>query len=198
MPGDTSVHGYISFVHIINDWESFLNQAELQNVSSRFESISSSDYEKKSWFVQFGHWTGISVCIVVSSAIGNRLPSQAFHWSNCLSSSHLPSCTGHFVSVDSDTVRVPIGMYSRQLRQGRSKYTAHMDMVHMGRFGSVRTLCGCVDMPCLLRVPWWQSFIPYLMEVLSDFTLSLRLFIKHLFIGFAMFLFVRFKAKYIW
>ena len=23
----------------------------------------------------------------------------------------------------------------------------------------------CVDMPCLLRVPWWQNFIPHLMEV---------------------------------
>ncbi len=45
------------------------------------------------------------------------------------------------------TVLVPIGMYSRQLLQGRGTYTAHMDVVHMGRFGSVRTLRGCVDMP---------------------------------------------------
>ena len=41
--------------------------------------------------------------------------------------------------VDSGTVRVLIGMYS----QGRGTKTAHMDMVHMGRFGSVGTLWVC-------------------------------------------------------
>jgi len=61
-----------------------------------------------------------------------------------------------------------------------------MDLVHMGRFGSVRTLHRCVDMPFLLWVPWWQSFIPYLMEVLWGFPLSLRLFLKHLVIGLAL------------
>ena len=84
------------------------------------------------------------------------------------------------------SVRVLIGMCSRQLRQGRGRYTAHTDVVHIGRFGSVRTLRGCVDIPCLLRVPWWQSFIPYLMEVPSGFHLSSRLFLKHLVIEFAL------------
>ena len=84
------------------------------------------------------------------------------------------------------TVRVLIGMCSRQLLQGRSAYTAPMDMVHMGRFGSVRALRGCVDMLSLLRAPWWQRFFPYLMEVLSGFPLSSRLFLKHLVIRFAL------------
>ena len=38
------------------------------------------------------------------------------------------------------TVRVLIGMCSRQLLQGRGTYTAQTDVVHMGSFGSVRTL----------------------------------------------------------
>ena len=84
------------------------------------------------------------------------------------------------------SVRVPIGMYSRQLLQGRGTYTAHTDVAHMGRFGSVRTFRRCVDMSCLFRVPWWQYFIPYLMEVLFGFPLSSHLFPKQLLIGFAL------------
>jgi len=57
--------------------------------------------------------------------------------------SHLPSCTVQFASVDSGTVHVPIGMYSQQLLEGRGTYTAHTDMVHMGRIGSGRTLWVC-------------------------------------------------------
>ena len=44
--------------------------------------------------------------------------------------------------ADSGTVRIPIGMYNRKLLQGRGTYTVHTDVVHMGRFGSVRTLRG--------------------------------------------------------
>ena len=84
------------------------------------------------------------------------------------------------------TVCVLIGMCSQQLLQGRGTYTALTELVHMVRFGSVWTLRGCVDMPCLLWVPWWQSFIPYLMEVLSGFPLSLHLFLKHLVIEFRL------------
>ena len=100
------------------------------------------------------------------------------------------------------TVRVLIEMCSRQLLQGGGTYTAHTGVVHIGIFGSVWTLCGCIDMPCLLQASWWQSFISYLMEVLSGFPLSTHLFRKHLFIWFAlqryMFIFVSFKAKFIW
>ena len=82
-----------------------------------------------------------------------------------------------------------IVMQSGIPRKGRCTFTgitAHTDMVHMGRFVSAWTLCRCVDMPCLLGVPSWQSFIPYLMEVLSGFPLSSRLFLKHLVLGFAL------------
>ena len=34
-------------------------------------------------------------------------------------------------------------MYSQQLLQGRCTYKAHMDVVHMGIFGSVRTMRVC-------------------------------------------------------
>ena len=54
-------------------------------------------------------------------------------------------------TVNSGTVLVPIGMYSRQLIQGRGTNTAHMDdldVVCMGRFGSVKGLsmnvCACL------------------------------------------------------
>ena len=40
-------------------------------------------------------------------------------------------------------VRVLIGMCNRQLLQSRGTFTAHTDMVHMGRFGSVWTLRRC-------------------------------------------------------
>ena len=40
----------------------------------------------------------------------------------------------------SGTVCVPIGMYCWQLLQGRGMYIVHMDMVHTGRFGSVKGL----------------------------------------------------------
>jgi len=176
----------------MNNRENRLNEGELQNVSSRFESISSYDW-KKCWFIQFGHCTGDSRCIVVSRAIGNRLPSQVFRWSAWVLT---PLTEVH------SAVHVLIGMYSRQLLEGRGTFTAHADVVHMGKFGSVRTLCGCVYVPCLLRVPWWQSFIQYLMEVLSGFPLSSHLFLNHLVIGFLYkgytFLFLSFKSKYIW
>jgi len=45
-------------------------------------------------------------------------------------------------TFESSAVRVSIRMYSQQLLQGRVTYTAHTDMVHMGRFGSVGTLRG--------------------------------------------------------
>ena len=44
-PGDTSVCGFISFVHL-NNQKNLLNEPELQNVSSTFESISKSDSPK--------------------------------------------------------------------------------------------------------------------------------------------------------
>ena len=121
---------------------------------------------------------GISGCIVGLMAIRDCLPSQAFRLSSCLSA----LATYRAVQCSS----CPYWDDSQQLLQGRCTYAAHTDTVHMGRFGSVWALYRCVYMPCLLQVPWWQSFIPYLMEALSGFPLSLSLFLKHLDIGFAL------------
>ena len=44
-----------------------------------------------------------------------------------------------------------------------------MDVVHMGRFGSVKGLSTgvCLCLYAWLRVLWWQSFIPYLMMMMG-------------------------------
>ena len=51
-------------------------------------------------------------------------------------------------------------MYSQQLLQGGGTFTAHTDVVHMGRFGSVWTLRECVDMPLSVTGAMVAKFHP--------------------------------------
>ena len=112
---------------------------------------------------------GISECIVLSTAIGNRLKGKlSVAVLSCLLQPVTECPTVHIC-----TVLVPLGMYIWPLLQGRGTYTAHTYLVHTGRLGSGGTLCRCVGMPSLLRVPWWHCFILYLMEVFIRFSFVL-------------------------
>ena len=76
------------------------------------------------------------------------------------------------------------------VRSGCAVGSCYKVEVHMDRFGYVKRLSRgvCAFLHAWIRGPWWQSFIPYLMEVLTFNLSSVRV------ITFSFVLLTVFKA----